>query len=302
MEQPAPPEVVNHPGMTSQEEKTALYNLAKHYYRGKGSIVDVGIFLGASTNAFATGLRENTDTVGAAKPVQSYDTAIWVKAFERHYRRPATAAAVGEIKPGDSFLPALKRLLAPHLDLIEFHIGDIVQTAQPSPRPIEIAFYDCLKNKKRDRAVFSAFAPSYMPGHTLVIQQDYFFWGAYDNKIFQEYLSPYFEFVAAVRSSAVFRLIKALPDEVLLHDPTANLTLTEKVDLLHQAAQRAGSDEYRAYTELSIASLLYDAKETSMALECVDKIQAAYGPIATEGRRLRSEIDKARARFGSSTR
>ena len=159
-----PAEVLDYPGMTTRTEKAILYNLARHYYRGEGQIVDVGIFLGASTNAFAAGLRSNPDALSkvipATKPIRSFDIAIWVKAFDRHLKQDVVAKALGpdmNLKEGDSFLPLLNRLLAQHLDLIDFRIGDIVQTAKVDG-PVEIAFYDCLKNRSRDWAAFCAYA------------------------------------------------------------------------------------------------------------------------------------------------
>src|SRR5690606_38881587 len=54
----APAAVVDHPGMTSRREKSMLYWLARNHYAGDGLIVDAGLFLGASTNAFAAGLKD----------------------------------------------------------------------------------------------------------------------------------------------------------------------------------------------------------------------------------------------------
>ena len=53
----APKAVLDYPSMASRNEKSLLYWLARHVYTGFGVIVDAGVFLGGSTNAFATGLK-----------------------------------------------------------------------------------------------------------------------------------------------------------------------------------------------------------------------------------------------------
>jgi hypothetical protein len=297
-----PAEVLDYPGMTSRTEKAILYNLARHYYLGEGQIVDVGIFLGASTNAFAAGLRSNPEALSkvipGAKPIRSFDIAIWVKAFDRHLKQDVVAKAVGPdmtLKEGDSFLPLLNRLLAQHLDLIDFRIGDIVQTAR-ADGPVEIAFYDCLKNQSRDWAAFCAFTPSFIPGHTIVIQQDYFYWSAYDNKIRQEYLADYFEFIGAAGASAVFRVTRPIPDEFYREDPTVSLTLADKLRLLQQAAARTGSARHRAYTEISSVALLLASKETARARERLEDVALKYADLASRAR-LDAEIGRLRQKI-----
>jgi len=53
-----PSEVIGYPGMTTPREKAMLFWLAKNVFEGKGLIVAAGLFLGASTNAFAAGARQ----------------------------------------------------------------------------------------------------------------------------------------------------------------------------------------------------------------------------------------------------
>jgi hypothetical protein len=303
-----PAAVLQYPGMTSRTEKAILYNLARHYYRGEGHIVDVGIFLGASTNAFAEGLRDNQDALSkiqpGTKPIRSFDIAIWLKAFNRHLKHDGVAKVLGpdvSLEEGESFAPILEKLLANHLDLIDFRIGDIVQTAK-ADGPVEIAFYDCLKNRSRDWAAFCAFTPSFIPGRTIVIQQDYFYWSAYDNKVRQECLAAYFEYIGAAGASAVFRLIKPIPEEFYNEDPTLGLTLADKLNLLQQAAERTDSTRHRAYTEISCVALLLASKKTARAREQLDDIASRYADIASPGSRLDAEIGRLREKIAAQER
>src|SRR5690606_4709143 len=125
---------------------------ARHAYSGFGVIVDAGVFLGGSTNAFATGLKDNPVAMAkaVAKPIHSYDIAIWVSGMDKYLKRPAVKRALKgmRVRKSLSFYPVLKKLLREHLDLVDFRIGDIAITAR-GDAPIEIAFYDCLKTNER---------------------------------------------------------------------------------------------------------------------------------------------------------
>lgn len=258
-----PYSVLSLPSMMSKEEKSLLYWLANSYYRGEGAIVDAGLFLGASTEAFSVGLKNNRVAYAAVnkrlgKPIHAYDVAIWAGAgFDKYLEHPEAQRALNGMtfKEGDNYLPALTRLLEPHLDLIDFRIGDIVKEAR-ADGPIEIAFYDCLKNYERDLAAFNAFAPHYMPRHTIVIQQDYFYEDAIDNKIRQEFLSPYFTFLGAIDTSGVFRLDREIPVDYFKEDPVKALSVDDKISLLKDAAVRVPLSKTSLYTEMSVVSFM----------------------------------------------
>jgi hypothetical protein len=255
----APTTVLDYPSMTSRNEKALLYWLARHAYKGIGVIVDAGVFLGGSTNAFATGLKDNPTALArvVGKPIHSYDIAIWVSGMDRYLERPAVKRALRgmQVKKNRSFLPVLRKLLGAHLDLIDFRIGDIAKIAT-GDAPIEIAFYDCLKTNERDLAAFRAFAPAYIPGHSIIVQQDYFFEGAYYNKIRQEYFSSYFTYLGAEATSAFFRYETKIPPELIELDPVSSLSIDEKVGLLDKAVKRASHPKARIYTELANVGFL----------------------------------------------
>jgi hypothetical protein len=274
------PEIVrSYPTMMTPQEKALLYWLAANIYTGSGIIVDAGIFLGASTIALATGLKDNSlSRYPTAKPIQSYDLAIWVASMDRYLENANVQKVLGDasLQPGDSFEPVLKRVLEPYSDLVELNIGNIIDTAR-SDHPVEIAFYDCLKSDDRDLAVFRAFAPSYIPGTTIVLQQDYFYESAAPNKIRQEHFSDYFEFIGQVANTAVFRCLANLPDAALRGDPVAELSLATKVDLLERAALRAGDNKTRILTRLSIVEFLIEHGEAALAAQRLERVEAEMG-------------------------
>jgi hypothetical protein len=58
-----PKQAVDYPSMTTLLEKKTLYRLAQRFYTGEGIIVDAGLFLGASTNAFGYGIKNNLEAM-----------------------------------------------------------------------------------------------------------------------------------------------------------------------------------------------------------------------------------------------
>jgi hypothetical protein len=307
-----PEDVLNYPGMMSRREKGMLYWLAKTHYDGEGLIVDAGLFLGASTNALASGIKAGAAAVKAAtaafKPINSYDTAVWVRSMNRYLTGgSAKSKAVQDVlkgrapRPGESFLPILKEMLAEHLELIDFRVGDIIETAS-ADRPIEIVFYDCLKTAERDAAAFRGFAPQFVPGKTIVVQQDYFYEAAPDLKVRQEFLAPYFSFLGAEATSAVFRLEKSLPEAYFRNDPIAQLAREEKVGLILRAAGRTHELKFRIYAQLSAVDFLAEHGECDRARMLLSDIlrSAPASPGETFGPRMAAVLSTLEDRIAHS--
>ena len=279
-----PSSVLDFPSMTTMEEKALLYWCAKEFYTGSGVIIDAGVFLGGSTNALACGLNDNTARkTSFSQPIQSYDIAVWVASMDRYLENEHVATAFEGQKPspGVSFETVLRRLLESQKTLIRFHIGNIVETAH-SDVPVEIAFYDCLKTNERDIAVFQAFAPKYIPGQTLVLQQDYFYESAAYNKIRQEYFAEYFQFVGQVSNTAVFLYVKAIPDDLFQSDPVTELPLSEKIVLLERAALRAENNKTGILTKLSIVDFLIEERRARQAADRLNAIEAEMSSLSLD--------------------
>jgi hypothetical protein len=106
--------LVSIPSMISPSEQDLLRRLARDYYSGTGLVIDAGVFLGASTNVFAVGLRERPDVDRLRQPVQSYDLGvcdeIMAERINDHYQV--------RLKAGDSFLPYLRENIFGVLDLV----------------------------------------------------------------------------------------------------------------------------------------------------------------------------------------
>lgn len=274
-----PEAVTNYPSMMTDREKQLLYWLASEIYSGEGIIVDAGIFLGASTYALASGVKQNTGKEDLferfPKPINSYDIAIWVDSMDRYKDRPHFEELFknNKISAGDNFEDFLRDLLSEHLDIVDLRIGDIVQLAE-STDPVEIAFYDCLKNSERDAAAFRAFCPNFIPGKTIVVQQDYFYQSAPHCKVRQEFLSPYFTFLGHIRDCAVFRLDQSVSEDFFAQDPIETMPLAEQLSLIEQAAGRASAPRFMLLTLLSAVELMVENRQIEMARNRTQELEA----------------------------
>jgi len=305
-----PASVLEYPSMASDMEKSLLYSLAKDYFIGEGNIIDAGIFLGGSSNALAKGLKDNGRWRSAAKfvgkPIHSYDIGIWVRSMDKYLRRPRVKRAIGKARPkvGQSFVPILKDLLADDLDLIDLRIGDIVELAV-GDGPIEIAFYDCLKTPEREWAAFSAFAPHYIPGRTIIIHQDWFYEGAPDHKIRQMHYADHFDFLCQVRDSAVFRYRGDLEPTATKSDAVAGLSTEHRLEMLSEAEKLAADSFSALRVRLSAIGHCLERGEFARAEHQLDTTEDQFHADLTADREggihrfskliseMRAQIDEA---------
>jgi predicted O-methyltransferase YrrM len=256
----APEGVLRAPSMMNRHEKGVLYWLARNAFTGEGVIIDAGLFLGASTIAFGQALRDRGCAVSPGvghRPIRSYDRAVWTPGMTRQLQKADVRnllEALGRPVDGNSYEPLLRRILAPYDDLVELHIGDIRATLA-ADRPIDIAFYDCLKTPAVEKAVFLEAARWYRPG-TYVVQEDYFYDAAVDVKIRQELLAEHFDYLGNAGQMAIFRLRERLPERLFNDDPVDKLTIDLKASLLRQASERPGEPLFKASTLLALADFL----------------------------------------------
>ena len=181
--------------------------------------------------------------------------------------------------------------------MIDFRIGDIVNLAA-TDRPVEIAFYDCLKTHEREVAAFMAFAPHYIPGQTIVVQQDYFYESAAALKIRQEYLAPWFSYIGYEATSAVFRMEKPIPIEFFREDPVADLSVDDRIALLNQAAERADDPKLRLNGKLCMVDYLLEVGKRNSARERLEAILADVEGDLEErfGVRMKNVVNDLRKR------
>jgi hypothetical protein len=167
-----PDEVLEVPTMLSVQERALLYVLARDYADpSQGAIVDAGCFLGGSTVALLAGLRDRS-TAWTGPPVVSYDLfRVEAYSYDKYF------GAHFDKQVGDSFRDLydvhVSGFGVPHVT----HEGDLARIGW-NGGPIQILFLDVLKSWALADAVQRAFWPHVIPGHTLIVHQDYGWGGA----------------------------------------------------------------------------------------------------------------------------
>ena len=163
--QTAPSKVVTHPGMISRAERNFLFNLVKDHHQPGQTIVDAGIFLGASTKAFCTALasRDISDDV-----IHSFEYAV----FNEKTAQNASQMLRRDLDEGQDFSGILRELFEREKDLIEFHFGDICKADTNFENP-SVMFLDVIKSAQIANRIAQSFFPK-LNKETLVLHQDYF--------------------------------------------------------------------------------------------------------------------------------
>jgi hypothetical protein len=157
------------PTMLSLRERQLLHWLARHHVTGAGRILDGGSFLGGSTAALASGLAARTEA--------SWDGVIVTHDLFRveEYTLGSFASCFPDTTIGASFRPAFDSNVAHWSRHIEVREGDACAWGW-SGEPIEILFLDMVKTWPLNDLVLEKYFPFLIPGHSVIIQQDYL-WG-----------------------------------------------------------------------------------------------------------------------------
>lgn len=129
-------------------------------------IVEIGPWLGANTARMAHG------TVGQPEPavVHAYDL------FMARSDEVRKAASLGlDIGLGDDTRPLVEKLIAPFGGEVKLHKGDILDIEWDGT-PIGLYVDDAAKTPTYFYNMMRVFAPSFVPGETIVVLMDYGFW------------------------------------------------------------------------------------------------------------------------------
>ena len=175
------------PTMLSSIERQYLTWMTEHCFRGTGHILEIGPWLGASTQCLAEGLRRNAQA-GRWK-VHAVDNFVWRPFMDRR--------AGMSLEPGSSFESYFKQNLQPWTDLVVTHrralpddkapldalAASIVDTnSNPQPlfswdvhEPVEILFVDGAKSWTGMVYLLQEVGPHLVRDEILVCQ-DYKYW------------------------------------------------------------------------------------------------------------------------------
>lgn len=213
------------PSMLTHEETLLYHWLTSTWASGSGAIVDLGCFVGGSTARLAEGHRQ----AGLNSPIHAYDKFGVSQSLCDEVLYPA---GVTPFEAEDS-LPAVRQLLAPWLDHITLHKGDIAELGW-SGAPIEILAMDASKSTRTMDQMALDFFPALIAGQSILIQQDFMHWRQPWIAAQMARLSEYFVPLAhALDDTVVFGCVKT-PDRdavrAALVDPLSDDDLLAAVE------------------------------------------------------------------------
>lgn len=224
-------------GLLGLEERKLLYELARDVYTGRGAIVELGAFCGASTCCLAAGLRDNPRRAG--QQIHSYDQFT----ADEPYLVDFVRAKFGQtIELGQSFYPIFRRATQQFARLVEVHTGNLLEQAWSLDAPIEILFVDIAKTLALSGKVLTEFFKHLEPQMSLVIHQDFYHPTAFYLPVIMDFLSDHFTIIEAGRDwSVVFRLDSAIPDKELETASLYKFSFVQQRAALRRMMRRVGT-------------------------------------------------------------
>jgi len=160
-------------------EEMSYYAYLGAFYQGSGRVVELGPWLGQSTFKILEGLIPNPNFKGERLFV--FDDFIWRSAWmDAIYDR---FGAPAEARPENhhSFEPLFKaytKSIAQYMQVQTRRISTCKENSHLSQvawenGPIEICYVDCGRTIEANEAWYRAFRPSFVPGKTLIVMQDW---------------------------------------------------------------------------------------------------------------------------------
>jgi predicted O-methyltransferase YrrM len=251
------------PTMLQPEETKYLYWLGWSVWKGNGLVLEIGPWLGGSTLCLAAGMRAT-----------GYETSHRLHAVDNFLWRDFMAGrAELPLAPGESFEPFFLKNLSEYADIVVAHAqsrpdeeieGDHEATAKraadasgvallesvPGDAPVDILFIDGAKSWRGMKHLLRIARDRMIPGRTLVICQDFKYWGTYWVPMMMIRLREYFEPVHNVLGATTvgFRLAREIPATVLdaLEDHVARIPTQDGFRLINEARKLLIRDFDRA--------------------------------------------------------
>ncbi len=210
--------------MLSSQEQNLLYLIAKEYFTGEGAIFDGGCCNGGCVQSFAKGLHDTNAPV--KNTIYAYE---WGQVTSKYLQDFFKKNHGIDYNIGDSFIELTKGNLENCIgsQYIKFLPGDILE--QEYPEKIEIFFLDVCKAPDVNHAMIQLLERC-IPEKTLIIQQDYKWYGTPWLNISMGYLKDYlYTFECNIPNTQVFLLKKAIPKEILQKETWKETSLEEKL-------------------------------------------------------------------------
>lgn len=188
------------PAMTSDAERECYYRLAKEG-AGKGSIVELGAWMGASTAYIAAGIRDS----GVKAKAHVYDKFQSKPGHIRKVKEFYVKRGIGKAPIGPSLM-AFRENLGRLIEYAEPHRG-LIENLKWGGEPISVLITDAPKRVPQISAVLTTFRKALQPG-SIMAWQDFCHFPSYEIPACLYRIRDHIEFVEAVvpGTTLVFRV------------------------------------------------------------------------------------------------
>ena len=202
-------------GMISPDERAYFYGYARRLFTGRGDIVDLGCWLGATTISLAGGLAANQRPRAVPRTIHAYDRFIWEEWMDR-VQLLGDPPLTRTYRPQESFLDEFHKRIAPWKQRVTVHAEDLVRLGWHGG-PIEFLLVDAMKSWELTNSIIRGFFPWLIPGQSVIVHQDFVFWGEPWVHLINYRLRDYFEPLYHIphSGSMAFGLRKPIPAELL---------------------------------------------------------------------------------------
>ena len=156
--------------MTIPRELAFCESYARECFSGKGRMVDLGCWYGATTFSLARGLRRNW-RARSNRIIEAFDLFLWnswMDSVADHIKMPRM------YEDGESFFHDVEKLLAPYRNVVRLYQQDLLEH-EPEAKPVELLFVDAMKSWPLAKKIVTGFFPLLIPGVSVVVQQDFVF-------------------------------------------------------------------------------------------------------------------------------
>jgi len=257
------------PTMLSYQERQLLHWLARDHVTGAGRIVDGGCFLGGSTAALASGLAARDDGPWDGT-IASYDL------FRvEQYTLAEFGAALPVPTVGASFRAAFDANIEPWARHVEVREGDASAIGW-SGEPIEVLFLDMVKTWPLNDLVLAQFLPCLIPGHSVIVQQDYLWGYAHWIHLTMELLDDCVRQLDAMANGSVAYLLTApVPPDLIGARLRESLPADRQRELMDRAVDRWAGEE-RGLVELARAMLIAELDGSDAARAALAAVRGRY--------------------------
>lgn len=193
-------------GFITAAESSHFTDVVRNNFSGEGVIVDAGCFIGSSTLALCRGLPDRQLASGRPAVVAIDRFVAADRYLVEHF-----AMRGFDVRFGESFLDIFLRNVAGFLPCIEVRAGELVRVGRVE-QPIEILVVDIAKSVGLNAYAVTSWFNRLIPGHSHVIQQDFYAPSHLWIAITMGSLLGYFSISdAKVGESATFRLEASIP-------------------------------------------------------------------------------------------